>query len=291
MDFKKIVLPIFLIIFVVVVIVGHNRFYTLDDETKQKIKEEQIEREERKEKEQILRKKIEDLKYPLLVFTFDDGASSDYEIVYPMFREKGIKGTSFVVGNWINKDGFMNIEQIKEMLNGGWDIQGHTFEHKRLKELKSDEVVEQVIKNNERFKELGLPEPKHLALPYGQINEKDRSLLAEYRKTIRNVSSTSSGRTNNWESIDFTSLNAVNIDTTDVDRIKEDIDFAIETNSIIILFGHRIGEDDYQTPLNTLKEITDYIIEKNIETVTISEMYDRVIDFQDKVKQLEHTVQ
>lgn len=53
------------------------------------------------------------------------------------------------------------------MLNGGWDIQGHTLEHKRLKELKSDEVVEQVIKNNERFKELGLPEPKHLALPYG----------------------------------------------------------------------------------------------------------------------------
>lgn len=285
MNFKKIVLPILLIIFVVVVIVGYNRFYTLDDETKQKIKEEQIEREKRNTKEQALKEKIENLKYPLLVFTFDDGASSDYETVYPMFREKGIKGTSFVVGNWINKDGFMNIEQIKEMLNGGWDIQGHTLEHKRLKEIKSDEVVEQVIKNNERFKELGLPEPKHLALPYGQINEKDRGLVAEHRNTIRNVSSTSSGRTNNWESIDFTNLSSVNIDTTDVDRIKEDIDFAIETNSIIILFGHRIGEDDYQTPLNTLKEITDYIIEKNIETVTISEMYDRVIDFQDKVKQ------
>lgn len=285
MNFKKIVLLISLIIFVVVVIVGYNRSYTLDDETKQKIKEVQIEREKRITKEQELKEKIENLKYPLLVFTFDDGASSDYEIVYPMFREKGIKGTSFVVGNWINKDGFMNIEQINEMLYGGWDIQGHTFEHKRLKELKSDEVVEQVIKNNERFKELGLPEPKHLALPYGQINEKDRDLVAEHRHTIRNVSSTSSGRTNNWESIDFTNLSSVNIDTTDVDRIKEDIDFAIETNSIIILFGHRIGEDDYQTPFNTLNEITDYIIEKNIETVTISEMYDRVIDFQDKVKQ------
>ena len=208
-----------------------------------------------------------------------------------MFKDKGIKGTSFVVGDWVNKEGFMNVDQIKEMLDGGWDIQGHTFEHKRLKELQSEEVVEQVIKNNQKFKDLGLPEPKHLALPYGQINEKDRDLVAEHRKTIRNVSSTSHGKTNEWDSIDFSSLNAVNIDTTDLKGIKEDIDFAIETNSIIILFGHEIGEGEYQTPLQTLEEITDYIVKKDIETATISEMYDRVIEFQDKITQLEHTAQ
>lgn len=223
---------------------------------------------------------LDDLKYPLLVMTFDDGADSDYDIIYPMLSDKGIKGTSYVVGDWLDSDGFMTSEQVLELSKSGWDIQDHTYQHLRLKEESLESVEGQVIENEKVFESIGLETPQHMALPYGQVNDEGREVIAKHKKTIRNVGSTSSGTVNYWDSIDFTNLNAVNIDTTDVDKIKEYIDYAIETKSIIILFGHRIGNDEYQTPLETLDEITDYVVELEIDTATISEMYEQVTEYQ-----------
>ena len=218
-------------------------------------------------------------KRPLVCITIDDGTETDYSVFYPELMQRGMVATSYIIGSRIGTSGYITVEQMKEMKINGWGIEGHTYEHKRLTEETDEEVRRQIVENDNFFDSIDLPKPNHIALPYGVVSESGRSIIAEYRKTIRNVSGTSSDTVNDWDNIDFQKLNAVNIDTFNVRGVLDKIDEAIERNAIIILFGHRVGDDNYQTPLSTLITILDYIEEKELQTYTIHEMYKQVLDY------------
>jgi len=219
------------------------------------------------------------LKRPIVCITIDDGTETDYSVFYPKLKDKDLTATSYIIGNNINKSGFMTSDQLIEMKLSGWGLECHTFTHPRLAELPEEEIREQLVLNNQFFESIGMPKPIHLAPPFGSVNQLVRDVASEYRKTLRNISSFSSDTYNDWDTIDFKSLNSINIDTTDIDKIKAGIDRGIANNGIIILFGHRIGDEQYQTPIATLDWLIDYIISSNLPTYTIDEMYRQVMEY------------
>src|SRR5690625_7624639 len=97
---------------------------------------------------------------------------------------------------------------VLELSKSWMDIQDHTYQHLRLKEESLESVEEQVIENEKVFESIGLGTPQHMALPYGQVKDEGREVIAKHKKTIRNVGSNSSGTVNYWESIVFTNLYA-----------------------------------------------------------------------------------
>src|SRR3712207_2417072 len=67
-----------------------------------------------------------------------DVCSSDlyfdnYTDAYRILEKYDMKGTFFVITNYVNQDGmYMNLNMLKEMKAHGMDIQSHTADHKRL---------------------------------------------------------------------------------------------------------------------------------------------------------------
>lgn len=72
--------------------------------------------------------------------TFDDGLRSDYTRAFPALVEVGMAATFFVVTDWLGTEMFVDRCQLREMADGGMDIQVHGKSHRFLSELSSSEL-------------------------------------------------------------------------------------------------------------------------------------------------------
>jgi peptidoglycan/xylan/chitin deacetylase (PgdA/CDA1 family) len=87
-------------------------------------------------------KKGADLPPRPVVITFDDGDISVYETAFPIMRKYGLTGVVYIVGNYMGTEGYMTAEQIKELVNAGWEVGSHSRSHRDLTKLKP--VVQRV---------------------------------------------------------------------------------------------------------------------------------------------------
>lgn len=106
------------------------------------------------------------------VLTFDDGYRDNYTKGFPIARKFGFTGTVFVVTDWINGDGYLTLEQLKEMRQEGWQIESHTLSHPKLNEL-ADEELGRELQESKRTLEGLLNYPvNYLAYPYGNYDNR-----------------------------------------------------------------------------------------------------------------------
>lgn len=71
-----------------------------------------------------------DLPEKPIVITFDDGHMSVYEQAFPIMSEHGFPGVFYIVANRINNlNDFVNVDQISDMVNAGWEIGSHGYSH------------------------------------------------------------------------------------------------------------------------------------------------------------------
>lgn len=227
------------------------------------------------------------IKQPLLVLSFDDGFKTDLDIVYPMLKERGISGTSFINGGHVGNNGGiqrrMSWEDIKFLKQNNWDTQCHYLTHPHLNDLTDQEIIEELEDNTQAFLDNGLPAPEHTAYPYGEHSSRVRDVSKDFRKSLRRINPSGGTPYNTWEDIDFYNLSARGTDIRDanIERLeerKQDIDLTVENNGILIFFSHEFVEDAeiYETEPAYYEELIDYAISKGIKFVTISEMYDLV---------------
>lgn len=64
-----------------------------------------------------------------VVITFDDGDFTVYTEAFPVMKEFGYPGVNYLVGNRLGSDGFLSIDQIKEMSVAGWEVGSHSMTH------------------------------------------------------------------------------------------------------------------------------------------------------------------
>src|SRR4030042_3971235 len=67
-----------------------------------------------------------------VVITFDDGNSNIYENAFPIMHELGFVGAVYIVANRLQSNGFLNVEQLQEMADDGWEIGSHAMSHADL---------------------------------------------------------------------------------------------------------------------------------------------------------------
>lgn len=66
---------------------------------------------------------------PPVLFTFDDGGLSAYDIIAPMLEANGWRGLFFIPTDYIGSDAFLDREQIKELHDRGHVIGSHSCSH------------------------------------------------------------------------------------------------------------------------------------------------------------------
>jgi peptidoglycan/xylan/chitin deacetylase (PgdA/CDA1 family) len=131
----------------------------------------------------------------VLVLTFDDGYKNMYKKLLPLAREYNYPVTLFVYTDFVSEHGTKAItwEELREMQNGGIDIQCHTQSHPDLIKLAAKDTEES---RSKLFRELYLSRKKIelklgkpvdlLAFPFGYYDTKTIQLaqFAGYRKVF-----------------------------------------------------------------------------------------------------------
>ena len=103
----------------------------------------------------------------LFCMTFDDGYSSDYEIVFPQLLKNNQKATFFVVTNWIDEPGYLTKSQIKEMHEYGMQIGSHSLSHPNLVKVDRERASKELLDSRLFLEDLISSPVSTFAFPFG----------------------------------------------------------------------------------------------------------------------------
>lgn len=105
------------------------------------------------------------------VITFDDGYLDNYTTAFPILAKHGFTATVFMVTSYINGEGYMSWDQLKELIANGWEIEGHTTNHPYLTKVNASTLLSELNASKELLeKELGRS-VNFFAYPYGELND------------------------------------------------------------------------------------------------------------------------
>lgn len=79
-----------------------------------------------------------------VVITFDDAYSGVFRKAYPILKKRGLTATLYVVTGLVEKKGYVNWEQIREMESDGWTIGSHTVHHLDLRLLTGKDLQDEI---------------------------------------------------------------------------------------------------------------------------------------------------
>jgi len=74
-----------------------------------------------------------------VVLTFDDGFQDVYDTAFPILQEYGFIATTYIITGVLETDlsyGYMQPEQLSELVTAGWEIGSHSISHEDIKSSK-----------------------------------------------------------------------------------------------------------------------------------------------------------
>ena len=114
-----------------------------------------------------------------VIITFDDGYEDNYRYAYPILKKYGFTATIFICSDVIDKPLFLKTVQIQEMKDF-ISFQSHTVSHRRLSELKDDEIEYELRESKKAIEEITGCKIDVLAYPYGDYNVKVINIAKKY---------------------------------------------------------------------------------------------------------------
>lgn len=113
-----------------------------------------------------------------VMITYDDGGSeSDIERLMNLYDEYGAKATFFVPGVWLEE----HSKFAKEMIERGFEIGCHGWDHTDMSELSNEEVENQIKKFIDTMANVDPDyKVKFIRFPFGARNDMAKQIAAEY---------------------------------------------------------------------------------------------------------------
>ncbi len=116
-----------------------------------------------------------------IILTFDDGYDDNYEYLFPLLREFGVKATVFVISDMLGDEHYLTDQQAREMSDSGLvDIQSHTATHQQLATLTAEEQEEELSRSRLEIARVTGKLPYVLAYPNGSYDSDTLALAARY---------------------------------------------------------------------------------------------------------------
>lgn len=106
-----------------------------------------------------------------VILTFDDGYEDFYTTVFPLLKKYHMRATAYIIYDFIGRNGFMNKEQISELLKSGLvEIGSHTLDHPYLKTTQDKEAKRQILESKRLMEaEFGMT-IESFAYPFGAMS-------------------------------------------------------------------------------------------------------------------------
>ncbi len=105
-----------------------------------------------------------------VLITFDDVYESVYRNAYPLLKEKDVPYYLFVCNEYLNKDGYLNKEMLKEMLSDSKAILGsHNSKHE-LSRFKDHSLLEKELSSSKKeLESISGTKIGSMAFPFGSM--------------------------------------------------------------------------------------------------------------------------
>lgn len=108
-----------------------------------------------------------------VVFSFDDGGSSFYNVIAPILEKYDKRGVFFISTGYIGTERFLTQEQIKELYHRGHIIASHSNSHpQNISKLKFNEIVDEWSKSKMILEEIVGECISQASIPGGAISTK-----------------------------------------------------------------------------------------------------------------------
>ncbi|MCJ7584159.1 MAG: polysaccharide deacetylase family protein [Anaerolineales bacterium] len=117
-----------------------------------------------------------------VVITFDDGDLDVFTNAYPLMQKYGFSGVVYIVINFLYADGYMGIDQIKEMVAAGWEVGSHSMTHADLRYAHDSLDVEIAQSRIDLQEALGVP-VMSFAYPFGEMDTVVSQKVQDYGYT------------------------------------------------------------------------------------------------------------
>lgn len=106
-------------------------------------------------------------------FTFDDGGVSAILIAAPILDKYGFKGKFYISTAYLGTKGFLNIEQVKQLLQRGHYVGSHSHSHpERMNILSEKKIDDEWAKSQAIIKDIIGYSPNLASIPNGYISKK-----------------------------------------------------------------------------------------------------------------------
>lgn len=102
------------------------------------------------------------------LLTFDDGFSSDFEIVLPMLKLMKINAVFFIVTSSIGKKGYLNEEQIVNLSKTGMTVGSHSVNHFDMTSLNKKNSMYELKNSKEKLESITGNRINAFSFPYGR---------------------------------------------------------------------------------------------------------------------------
>lgn len=117
-----------------------------------------------------------------VAITFDDGDLDVFQNAFPVMQDLGLVGTFYVVGTRLDSNGFIQVDQLKEMAETGWAIGCHSMTHIDLTLNHDALTYEAGICKSALEKAVGVP-VSTFAYPFGNMDEFVAGKVSKYGYT------------------------------------------------------------------------------------------------------------
>lgn len=130
---------------------------------------------------------------PMMALTFDDGLQSVYQQALPLLEKHGFRGTVFLVtellgqnSSWLKTPGsiprfpLMTEREIRELLNYGWEIGGHSTKHSRLTDMDDDLLEDDLARCRDSLQEMSSSAAFWFAYPYGVLDRRVKQTVGRF---------------------------------------------------------------------------------------------------------------
>lgn len=215
--------------------------------------------------------------WPAALFTFDDGMTSLYTQAYSYMRTRNVRGSGYIVTDWVGGPSTMTWTQIRELYLADWTIGSHTRNHPDLRTLSVSEQQAEFEGAHADLVAHGMTNVDYVAYPYGRYNAD--ALTAMQNAGMR------LGRTLVYGNhilplaepyqIIQKSIEHTDEYVTPLSDAKSWVDTAIQRREIVVFVLHGLADtaDDDNWPIADFQALVDYCIRRGIPILTMDDLY------------------
>jgi peptidoglycan/xylan/chitin deacetylase (PgdA/CDA1 family) len=197
-------------------------------------------------------------------FQFDDGNTSHYTKLKPLFDTENIVGGLAIYTDAVGNAGIMTWTQINEMYGDGWEILNHTHTHVDLTTISTDSVKAEFERADSCFIIHNIIS-KSAVYPSHAYNDTVVTVSEQYFRAVRGSSGI------NVYPLRHLYLKSIQIDNhVNLATYKLQVDSADNENKLIIFHAHAVNDED----VDSIGLLIDYIQGKNIPIMTLDQALD-----------------